>query len=94
MVGIISEHDLQMEAGSSPLQVIDEIRRTTSLEALIGMRHKIDSVLEMMLRQGGPVKQLAALVTELNDRLTMRIRSSEQLIQQRERDVALLSALN
>jgi len=73
MVGIISEHDLQMEAGSSPLQVIDEIRRTTSLNTLIGMRHKIDSVLEMMLRQGGPVKQLVALVTELNDRLTIRI---------------------
>jgi CBS domain-containing protein len=73
MVGIISEHDLQMEAGSSPLQVIDEIRRTTSLDTLIDMRYKIDSVLEMMLRQGGPVKQLAALVTELNDRLTMRI---------------------
>ena len=73
MVGIISEHDLQMEAGSSPLQVIAEIRRTTSLDALMGMRYKIDSVLEMMLRQGGPVKQLVALVTELNDRLTIRI---------------------
>jgi CBS domain-containing protein len=73
MVGIISEHDLQMEAGSSPLQVIDEIRRTTSLDTIIGMRYKIDSVLEMMLRQGGPVKQLVALVTELNDRLTIRI---------------------
>jgi len=73
MVGIISEHDLQMEAGSSPLQVIDEIRRTTSLDTLMGLRYKIDSVLEMMLRQGGPVKQLVALVTELNDRLTIRI---------------------
>ncbi|MBW2440696.1 MAG: cyclic nucleotide-binding/CBS domain-containing protein [Deltaproteobacteria bacterium] len=72
MVGIISERDLQMEAGSSPLQVIGEIKRTTSLDTLTGMRHKIDSVLEMMLRQGGPVKQLVALVTELNDRLTIR----------------------
>jgi len=73
MVGIISEHDLQMESGSSPIQVIGEIRRTTSLDTLMGMRYKIDSVLEMMLRQGGPVKQLIALVTELNDRLTIRI---------------------
>jgi CBS domain-containing protein len=73
MVGIISEHDLQMETGSSPLQVIGEIRRTNSLETLTRMRYKIDSVLEMMLRWGGPVKQLVALVTELNDRLTLRI---------------------
>jgi len=73
MIGIISEHDLQMETGSSPIQVIGEIKRTASLETLIGMRYKIDSVLEMMLRQGGPVKQLVALVTELNDRLTFRI---------------------
>jgi CBS domain-containing protein len=73
MVGIISERDLQMEAGSSPLQVISEIKRTTSLDVLTGMRYKIDNVLEMMLRWGGPVKQLVALITELNDRLTIRI---------------------
>jgi CBS domain-containing protein len=73
MVGIISEHDLQMEAGSSPVQVIGEIERATSLEALISMRPRIDSVLEMMLRQGGPVKHLVAIVTELNDRLALRI---------------------
>jgi CBS domain-containing protein len=73
MVGIISEHDLQMEAGSSPLLVIGEIRRTNSLDTLMDLRYKINSVLEMMLRWGGPVKQLVALVTELNDRLTIRI---------------------
>lgn len=73
MVGIISEHDLQMETGSSPVQVIGEIERTASLKTLIGMRPKIDSVLQMLLRQGGPVKQLVALVTELNDRLALRI---------------------
>ena len=73
MVGIISEHDLQMETGSSPVQVIGEIERIASLNTLIGMRPKIDSVLQMLLRQGGPVKQLVALVTELNDRLALRI---------------------
>ena len=73
MVGIISERDLQMEAGSSPLRVINEIKRTSSLDVLTGMRYKIDNVLEMMLRWGGPVKQLVALITELNDRLTIRI---------------------
>ena len=73
MVGIISENDLHMEAGSSPIQVIGEIDRTASLDTLIGLRNKIDSVLEMLLRQGGPVKELVALVTKLNDRLTLRI---------------------
>ena len=73
MIGIISEHDLQMETGYSPVQIIGEIQRTDSLDTLIGMGPKIDSVLEMMLRQGGPVKQLIELVTELNDRLTLRM---------------------
>jgi len=73
MIGIISEHDLQMETGSSPVQVIGEIDRTASLDTLIGLRPKIDRVLEMLLRQGGPVKHLVALVTELNDRLSLRI---------------------
>ena len=73
MVGIISEHDLQMETGSSPIQVIGEIERTASLTTLLTLRPKIDSVLEKLLRQGGPVKQLVALVTYLNDRLALRI---------------------
>ena len=73
MIGIISEHDLQMETGYSPVQIVGEIERTDSLDTLISMGSKIDSVLEMMLRQGGPVKQLVALVTELNDRLTFRM---------------------
>ncbi|MGD8213225.1 MAG: putative nucleotidyltransferase substrate binding domain-containing protein, partial [Desulfobacterales bacterium] len=73
MVGIISEHDLQMETGSSPLQVIREIERAASLSSLVNLRPKIDSVLEMLLRQGGPVKQLVSLITELNDRLALRI---------------------
>jgi CBS domain-containing protein len=73
MIGIISEHDLQMETGYSPVQIVGEIQRTESLDTLISMGAKIDSVLEMMLRQGGPVKQLVAMVTELNDRLTLRM---------------------
>jgi CBS domain-containing protein len=73
IVGIISEHDLQTEMGGSPIQVINEIQRSASLDALIGMRPKIDRLLEMLLRQGGPVNQLVAMVTELNDRLTLRI---------------------
>ena len=73
MVGIISEHDLQMETGSSPVQVIGEIERAVSLKTILGLRPKIDSVLVLLLRQGGPVKQLVSLVTELNDRLSLRI---------------------
>jgi CBS domain-containing protein len=45
MVGIISEHDLQMETGSSPIQVVREIERAASLSKLVGLRPKIDSVL-------------------------------------------------
>jgi CBS domain-containing protein len=73
MIGIISEHDLHMETGYSPVQIVGEIERTDSMDTLISMGSKIDSVLEMMLRQGGPVKQLVALITELNDRLTFRM---------------------
>ena len=73
LVGVISEHDLQMATGNSPVQVLHEIQRSSSLDHLIGLRPQIDRVLEMLLRQGGPIKQLVALITELNDRLTLRI---------------------
>ena len=83
LVGVISEHDLQMATGNSPVQVLHEIQRTSSLDHLIGMRPQIDRVLEMLLRQGGPIKQLVALITELNDRLTLRIlKLAEQKMEQ------------
>lgn len=73
LAGIISDHDFQMETGSSPVGVIGDIEKSQTIEDIIGMHSKIDRVLEMLVRQGGSVKRMVALVTELNDRVTRKI---------------------
>ena len=73
MVGIISDHDFQMELGSSPLGVIGDIDKSKSVNDLASLHSKIDRVLEMLLRQGGSVQKMVELITELNDRLTLRL---------------------
>ena len=73
MVGIISDHDIQMEIGSSPVGVIGDIEKSCSVDELVSLHPKIDRVLEMLLRQGGSVKKMVELITELNDRVTLKL---------------------
>lgn len=73
LVGIISDHDFLMETGDSPVGVVGDIEKARTLEELVSLRQKVDNVREMLLRQGGSVRKLVELVTELNDRVTLRL---------------------
>ncbi|UCF92251.1 MAG: cyclic nucleotide-binding/CBS domain-containing protein [Desulfobacterales bacterium] len=77
--GIISDHDIKLETGSSPVGVVRDIEKSRSLEELIGTRTKIDNVRQMLLRQGGSIRKAVELITELNDRVTLKLlRLTEQ----------------
>ncbi len=71
--GIISEQDFQMRVGISPVGVIGDIEKSQSVDELLSTRLKIDQVREMLLRQGGSVKKMVELVTELNDQVTVKL---------------------
>ncbi|BBO92264.1 DUF294 nucleotidyltransferase-like domain-containing protein [Desulfosarcina ovata] len=69
-VGILSEHDFQLAAGTSPVGMIGDISNATSIDELVGKRAHIDRVLEMAMQRSGAVKPMVALIAELNDRVT------------------------
>lgn len=73
VAGVISNHDLQTVSGVSPVGLINDIDNVASLEELVKLHSKIDRVLEMFLRQGGEARMMLELVTEFNDRLTIRL---------------------
>jgi len=73
MVGIISEHDFQLQTGNSPIGVIRGIDKAQSVDELMSSRNNIDNVREMLLRQGGAVNKMVELITELNDRVTRKL---------------------
>ncbi|BBO71128.1 nucleotidyltransferase family protein [Desulfosarcina alkanivorans] len=81
-VGIISEHDFQLASGSSPIGMIGDITRATTVPELVDKRIHIDRVLEMAMQRSGSIKPMVALIAELNDRVT------RQFIRVIEREMA------
>ena len=72
-VGIVSEHDFQLEIGSSPIGMIADISAAETVEALVGKRFYIDRLLRMALSRSGAVKPMVDLISELNDRVVRRL---------------------
>ena len=72
-VGMICDHDLQASAGSSPVGVINDIAKVSCVDELVLLHPRMDRVLEMLLRMGGSAETMLELVTEFNDRLTLRL---------------------
>ncbi|MFH1058746.1 MAG: DUF294 nucleotidyltransferase-like domain-containing protein [Pseudomonadota bacterium] len=73
LVGVICDHDLQGLTGSSPVAVVRDIAKVESVDELVVVHQKIDRVLETLLRLGGSAATMLALVTEFNDRLTLKL---------------------
>ncbi|MFZ5585459.1 MAG: DUF294 nucleotidyltransferase-like domain-containing protein [Thermodesulfobacteriota bacterium] len=73
LVGVICDHDLQGLTGSSPVAVVRDIEKVESVDELVAVHQKIDRVLETLLRLGGSAATMLALVTEFNDRLTLKL---------------------
>ncbi len=71
-VGIISEQDFQIELGSSPVGMIEDIDKSASVNSLIDLRSKTDRILEMALRRSGSVRPMVALFSEINERVAKR----------------------
>lgn len=80
--GIISDHDIKLATGSSPVGVVEDIEKSQSLDELLETRKKIDNVRQMVLRQSGSIRKAVELITELNDRVTLKfLRLTEQEMQ-------------
>jgi len=73
LVGVVSEHDFQMEIGSSPLGIMGQIEKADTVSQLSLLRPKIENVLEMLFIQGISIDKIVSLISEINDRVTSKI---------------------
>ncbi|MBU1449969.1 MAG: CBS domain-containing protein [Proteobacteria bacterium] len=73
LVGVISDHDLTMVTGSSPVGVMKEVAKVSSLEHLAGLPRRMNRVMETLLRLGGSAEYMLDVLSEFNDRLTLRL---------------------
>ncbi len=71
--GIITNHDLMMLQGVSPISIAKEIETQQSIDGLIPVAKKINHIIGLLLRDGAKATGITRIITELNDRLQRKI---------------------
>jgi len=73
IVGMVTTKNLIHSFTNYSFRLIREIESTTSLEQLFPLKNQVDQVLQEMILQNATAKDLAAIITEINERITKKI---------------------
>lgn len=70
--GVLTNHDLMMIQGASPIAVVREIDDQRDLEGLCRASLSVDGMIGLLLKEGTPVRGLTCAITEINDWLVRK----------------------
>lgn len=73
MVGIVTNHDLMMMQGTSPISLAREIEGQQTIEGLIPASRKINKIIGLLLKEGAKASNITRVISEINDRLQRKI---------------------
>ncbi|MFQ3574422.1 MAG: DUF294 nucleotidyltransferase-like domain-containing protein, partial [Thermodesulfovibrionales bacterium] len=71
--GIITNHDLMMLQGTSPLTIARDIDSQYTVDGLATVSKKINSVIDILIKQGAKASNITKIITEINDRIVKKI---------------------
>lgn len=71
--GILTNHDLMLIQGTSPLSVVKDIESQNTIDSLIPVSKKINSVVSLLLNEGAKASSITRIISEINDRLVRKI---------------------
>jgi len=71
--GIVTNHDLLVLQGTSPISVVREIEGQTDLDGLVQAAAKVASIVGLLLKDGAHAGNITRIVTEINDRLVRKV---------------------
>lgn len=71
--GIVTNHDLMMLQGTSPISVARDIESQQTIEGLIPVSKKISRIIALLLKEGAKASNITRIITEINDRLVRKI---------------------
>lgn len=71
--GVVSNHDLMMLQGLSPITIAREIESRQTIESLIPISSEISSMVGLLLKEGTKASNISRIITELNERMLRRI---------------------
>ena len=71
--GVITNHDLMMLQGTSPLSLTKDIESQQTIEGLIPVSKKINGIVGLLLKEGAKASNITKVITEINDRLVRKV---------------------
>ena len=71
--GVITNHDLMMLQGASPISVVREIEDQQDLDGLCRSAQAVDGMISRLLEEGAGAANLTRAITEINDRLVRKV---------------------
>jgi CBS domain-containing protein len=71
--GIVTNHDLLLIQGTSPISVVREIEGQTDIEGLVSAAGKITGIVELLVKEGAKAGNITRIITEINDRLVRKV---------------------
>jgi len=71
--GIITNHDLMVLQGTSPLSVVQEIEHQPEVAGVARAARKVHHVVGLLLKEGARAANVARVVTEITDRIVRRV---------------------
>jgi len=73
MKGIMTNHDLMLLQGTSPLSFVHDIENQQTMEGLVPVSKKINNIIGLLLKEGAKASNITKAITEINDRLMKKI---------------------
>ena len=71
--GVLTNHDLMVLQGSSPLSFAKDLESQQTIEGLVPVSVKINRVVGLLLKEGARASNITKIITELNDRLVRKV---------------------
>jgi CBS domain-containing protein len=73
LAGVITNHDMMMLQGTSPLSLTKDIESQQTIEGLIPVSKKINGIVGLLLKEGAKASNITKVITEINDRLVRKV---------------------
>ena len=73
LTGVITNHDLMMLQGTSPLSLTKDIESQQTIDGLMPVSKKVSGIVGLLLKEGAKASNITKVITEINDRLVKKV---------------------
>jgi CBS domain-containing protein len=71
--GIITNHDLMLLQGTSPLSFVNDIEKQQTIEDLVTVSAKMNTIIGLLLHESTKASSITGIITEIKDRLLKKV---------------------